>query len=99
MATLVGQIRSLEASIKQLEKGIEQIVKALPEYQCLTSIPGVGPAYAAGLIAEIGQIQRFENQAKLAKYAGLHLKKVNLVIINLKTHHLRNGEIGIFAIT
>ena len=61
MATLVGQIRSLEASIKQLEKGVEQIVKALPEYQCLTSIPGVGPVYAAGLIAEIGQIQRFEN--------------------------------------
>ena len=61
MATLVGQIRSLEASIKQLEKGIEQIVKALPEYQCLTSIPGVGPVYTAGLIAEIGQIQRFDN--------------------------------------
>ena len=72
MATLVGQIRSLEASIKQLEKGIEQIIKALPEYQCLMSIPGVGPVYAAGLIAEIGQIERFENQAKLAKYAGLH---------------------------
>ena len=75
MATLVGQIRSLEASIKQLEKGIEQIVKALPEYQCLTSVPGIGPVYAAGLIAEIGQIERFENQVKLAKYAGLHWKK------------------------
>ncbi|HDK3087168.1 IS110 family transposase [Staphylococcus aureus] len=75
LATLVGQMRSLEASIKQLEKGIERIVKAMPEYQCLTSIPGVGLVYAAGIIAEVGQIERFENQAKLAKYAGLHWKK------------------------
>ena len=61
MATLVGQMRSLEASIKQLEKGIERIVEAMPEYQCLTSIPG-GLVYAAGIIAEVGQIERFENQ-------------------------------------
>ena len=46
----------------------------MPEYQCLTSIPGVGLVYAAGIIAEVGQIERFENQAKLAKYAGLHGK-------------------------
>ena len=77
-------MRSLEASIKQLEKGIERIVKAMPEYQCLTSIPGVGLVYAAGIIAEVGQIERFENQAKLAKYAGLHWKRANLVTINRK---------------
>ncbi|KGL39228.1 IS110 family transposase, partial [Listeria newyorkensis] len=41
---------------------------------CLTSIPGVGKVYAAGLIAEIGQIDRFEDQTKLAKYAGLSWK-------------------------
>ncbi|BDP94231.1 hypothetical protein EfmGK941_12360 [Enterococcus faecium] len=40
----------------------------------LTSIPGVGKVYAAGLIAEIGQIERFEDQTKLAKYAGLSWK-------------------------
>ncbi len=28
----------------------------------------------AGLIAEIGQIERFEDQTKLAKYAGLSWK-------------------------
>ncbi|WP_154641772.1 transposase, partial [Enterococcus faecium] len=35
---------------------------------------GVGKVYAAGLIAEIGQIERFEDQTKLAKYAGLSWK-------------------------
>ncbi|BDP76919.1 hypothetical protein EfmAA242_11470 [Enterococcus faecium] len=53
---------------------IEQVIVVIPEYQCLTSIPGVGKVYAAGLIAEIGQIERFEDQTKLAKYAGLSWK-------------------------
>jgi transposase len=38
------------------------------------SIPGIGPVYTAGILAEIGQIERFEDQAKLAKYAGLYWK-------------------------
>ncbi|BDP97407.1 hypothetical protein EfmGK961_12230 [Enterococcus faecium] len=50
------------------------LIVVIPEYQCLTSIPGVGKVYAAGLIAEIGQIERFEDQTKLAKYAGLSWK-------------------------
>ena len=53
---------------------VREIVVVIPEYQCLTSIPGVGKVYAAGLIAEIGQIERFEDQTKLAKYAGLSWK-------------------------
>ena len=36
----------------------------------LTSIPGIGPVYSAGIISEIGDIHRFTNQAALAKYAG-----------------------------
>ena len=61
-------------NIKELDKAIEQVIVVIPEYQCLTSIPGVGKVYAAGLIAEIGQIERFEDQTKLAKYAGLSWK-------------------------
>lgn len=37
----------------------------------METIPGIGPVYAAGIIAEIGDINRFDNQAALAKYAGL----------------------------
>jgi len=50
-------------------------VQTIPEYQCLTSIPGVGKVYAAGMLAEIGQIERFKDQANLAKYAGLTWSK------------------------
>ncbi|BDP66135.1 hypothetical protein EfmAA55_05640 [Enterococcus faecium] len=37
----------------------------------ILSVPGLGAVYTAGLIAEIGQIERFDDQSKLAKYAGL----------------------------
>src|SRR5699024_2632006 len=48
-----------------------EIVETLPEYRCLTSVPGIGKVYAGGIIAGIGQIERFENQAQVAKFDGL----------------------------
>ncbi|MEX1866718.1 IS110 family transposase [Tetragenococcus halophilus] len=75
LSVFVREIRGLEKAIKDLDKAIEDLVQAIPEYQCLTSIPGVGKVYAAGLLAEIGQIERFKDQAHLAKYAGLFWKK------------------------
>ena len=62
-------MRALESQIKVLEKAIEQQFEIIPN--TLTSIPGIGPVYSAGIIAEIGDIHRFESQASVAKYAGL----------------------------
>ena len=44
-------------------------MKGIP--QTLTSIKGIGDVYAAGLIAEIGDIKRFKNHHALASYTGL----------------------------
>ena len=38
----------------------------------LQTIPGVGPAIAATLIAEIGDITRFDDFDQLLAYAGVH---------------------------
>lgn len=65
---LVG-IKSLEKQIKELDKAITSYMELFPAI--LISIPGIGPVYSAGLLAEIGDIHRFKNQAALAKYAGL----------------------------
>lgn len=75
LATYAQLIRTLNKQIKELEKAIEALFEILPEAQCLKSVPGIGPVYASGIIAEIGQIERFETQAQLAKYAGLYWKK------------------------
>lgn len=69
MSASISTMRAMEAQIKTLEKAIEQQFEIIPN--TLTSIPGIGPVYSAGIIAEIGDINRFESQASVAKYAGL----------------------------
>ena len=54
---------------KVLDKAIEQQFEIIPN--TLTSIPGIGKVYSAGIIAEIGDIHRFDSQASVAKFAGL----------------------------
>jgi len=65
---LVG-IRSIEEQIKSLDKAIESYMGAFQNV--LISVAGIGSVYSAGIMAEIGDIKRFEGQAALAKYAGL----------------------------
>lgn len=69
MSASISTMRAMETQIKTLEKAIEQQFEIIPN--TLTSIPGIGPVYSAGIIAEIGDINRFESQASVAKYAGL----------------------------
>jgi len=65
----ITSIKALEAQIKEFDKAISAEMELLPNV--LISIPGIGPVYSAGIMAEIGDINRFDNQAQLAKYAGL----------------------------
>jgi transposase len=75
LATYSMMIKTIKEQIKELDKAIEKLLETIPESQCLMSIPGIGKVYCAGILAEIGQIERFEDQAKLAKYAGLYWKR------------------------
>lgn len=65
---LVG-IRSLQQQQKDLDKAIESYMQLFPAI--LNSIPGFGPVYSAGVLAEIADIHRFKDHAALAKYAGI----------------------------
>lgn len=69
MAVSIAAMRALEKQIKVLDKAIEQQFKIIPN--TLTSIPGIGKVYSAGIIAEICDIHRFRSQASVAKFAGL----------------------------
>ena len=65
----ITSMKALESQIKEFDKAIAAQMELLPNV--LISIPGIGPVYSAGIMAEIGDINRFNNQAALAKYAGL----------------------------
>lgn len=77
IAASLNCIKALEKEVKSLDKAIEKAVKGFGnhQYQCLMSIPGIGPVFAAGIIAELGDITKFNNQACVAKYAGLTWRK------------------------
>lgn len=73
LASSYNCIKTYQAEIKRIDKAIEKAIKGLnvTEYQCLLSIPGIGPVYAAGILSEIGSVKAFPNNDALAKYAGL----------------------------
>jgi transposase len=63
-------IRTLSAQLKPIEKAIAAELEATPP-QTLSTIPGLGPVFTAGIVAEIGDIRRFEREESLAKFSGL----------------------------
>jgi len=69
MSVSIATMRALESQIKVLDRAIEQQFEIIPN--TLTSIPGIGKVYSAGIIAEIGDINRFQSQASVAKFSGL----------------------------
>jgi len=73
IASSFNVIRALEDEIKTIDNAIAKAIKGIntTEYQSLTSIPGIGPVLASGILAEIGTIISFDSHDSLAKYAGL----------------------------
>jgi transposase len=72
LGTTRATIRTLQAQLKAVDRTIARELAAIPaERRTIGSVPGLGPVWTAGLIAEIGDIDRFADDAAVAKYAGL----------------------------
>ncbi len=69
MASSIRVIRTVQEQLKSVKKAIEDHLKAIP--QTLDSVPGIGPVFASGILAEIGDISHFESHKQLAKFAGI----------------------------
>ena len=67
-------IRALENQAERLNTAIAQHLVAIPN--TLQTIPGLGPVFAAGILAEIGNPKRFNyDECKVAKFAGFKWRK------------------------
>ena len=69
LSSSLAHVRFLMEQLRALDRRIAKEVERFPN--TLLTVPGIGPVYASGLIAEIGDINRFADHDKLAKYAGL----------------------------
>ena len=77
IASSLNTIKFYQEQLKNIDKAILNTVLGLDSnvYNILLSIRGIGKVYAAGIMAEIGNIDRFSHNSKLAKYAGLYWKR------------------------
>ena len=67
-------IHTLNSQIKHLDYVLDEIVemaKKLPNFKIIKSIPGIADNLASRILAEIGDIERFNNASQLIAYAGI----------------------------
>lgn len=69
MRCLLEQMDLVEQQRAQVDEAVETLMGQVPQF--LTTIPGIGLATAAALLAEIGEVQRFPSPDKLVAYAGI----------------------------
>jgi transposase len=69
MRCLIEQIELLETQRCLLDEKLADLMDQIPQH--ITTIPGVGHVTGAAILAEIGDVQRFEAPEKLVAYAGV----------------------------
>jgi len=69
MRCLLAQIELLEQQRDQIDAALTTLMSQIPQH--ITSIPGIGPATGSAIVAEIGDISRFDSPEKLIAYAGI----------------------------
>ena len=62
-------MKALESQTKEFDKAIKALMELLPNV--LISIPGIGPVYSAGIMAEIGDINVLIIRHRLLNMRGL----------------------------
>jgi len=67
----LGMIDALNERIKSVNRVIRAWAKDDPRAQLLISMPGIGIYSAAVIVADIGDIKRFDGPKQLCSYAGL----------------------------
>lgn len=60
-----------QAHLAALDREIDALVQDIEACQLIQSIPGIGTTLAATIIAEIGDMVRFEDPKKLVAFAGV----------------------------
>jgi transposase len=67
--TNVAVIETLSAQIELIEKPLLSDMKVRPDYELLTSAPGIGKVLATTILLETGPIERFAGAGNFASYA------------------------------
>lgn len=70
---VLAEGRSLIRQRNEIEARAVELLSDLPNYQLLTTIPGIGPINAMTILAEAGDLRRFQHHRQFLKFCGLDL--------------------------
>jgi len=70
--TTARRILDLDALLSEVDRAIEEQLDEVFPGQVLTSIPGIGKVSAAAILAEVGDIGRFDAKEQFVGYCGLY---------------------------
>lgn len=68
--SLVSSIDLLNSQLEELDKKIEGL--AITQESSITTIPGIGIISGTSILAELGDISKYDNAGKIIKYAGVN---------------------------
>lgn len=67
----IRQLNLLSENVEHIRKTMNELAATLPEYNTVMSMYGVGPTFGPQLMAEIGDISKFQHREALTAYAGV----------------------------
>ncbi|WP_054024920.1 IS110 family transposase [Bacillus sp. FJAT-28004] len=68
---LINLLLQYQEHLTNLDQSIDALAAELHEYELIQSIPGIGTRIAATILAEVGEIDRFDHAKKLVAFAGV----------------------------
>ena len=71
LRSMIQLLLEFIAQLSQLEEQMAEIADSLPEMALVKSIPGIGNKLAAAIVAELGEMNQFQNAKQLVAFAGL----------------------------
>ena len=67
----ISTLNTTSKVVETLRKKMNQTASLLPEYPIVMAMDGIGPTFGPQLMAEIGDVTRFEKRSALSAYAGV----------------------------
>lgn len=84
----IVQLQTVEKALAVLKREIQELSSSLPEYGTVMALYGVGEILGPQLIAEIGDVFRFESKKSLVAFAGIDAPPYQSGSINVQSRSI-----------
>ena len=75
IATLLSQIKLMQAQLDELTIQLTELAKQMTDYDYIASVPGIGDITIVDLLSEVGSLTQYQHPRQLIKLAGLTLRE------------------------